>query len=375
MNTPATRDRLFAALNPLVVDGTLTPVQADAVCRAIETDPASDGGAGWDRARLFAALSVLAAGSLATAYSIAAAVNGKSTFGWKSTVLLLGVTAVVATAAVAWFLLLEAQPWSGWVSGALGVLALAGLSLALLILWDPDVVVYLAGVIMLAGGVAGFWFLRGQLFAVVAAVGGLLVLGQLFSDTLGNGGDEGDALTIGIAFLFYGLGVAAVGWFFSCRRLLGLIGLGIGITAMFAVMVVNAAAAALAVTFADPRLGGASGSGPGVDSIRSDIRIALIFGLAVVVVSALVHAYDGYVGFAIMTFVGATVLPVTAVFAVVDDHPLRWGAGFAVVASLGLAAIIGLQLDQRTSTAQLGSAGTPMPPEQAHDPRSDTVAW
>lgn len=379
MNTTATRDRLFSSLNPLVMDGTLTPGQADAVYRAVGNDQSAarpdQGTQGWDRPRLVAAVTVLAAGLLATAYVTAAVVDEGKGLGWKSTVLLLAVIAVVSTAAAVWFTLLKRQAWSSWLSGVLGALALAALSFALLILWDPDALVYVAGLLMLSGGAAGFWFLRGQLFAVVAVVGGVLVLGQIFSDTLSSSADEGDALTIGIAFLFYGLVVTAAGWLLPCRRLLGVIGLGIGGVAMFTVMVVNAAAVAFAMAFSDPQFSGPDVGGPSVGSIRSDIRVALILGLVVVVLAALAHAYDGYVGFAILAFIGAAVLPVTAIFALNSEHPLRWGAAYAVIASLGLAAIVWLQFQRRTPPAQHGYAGSPMPPGQTHDGRSDTVAW
>ena len=65
-------------------------------------------------------------------------------------------------------------------------MALAGLTFSILVLGsdDADALVYVTGLLMLAGGAAGFWFLKGQLYAVVAVFGGLLVLGQIFSDTL-----------------------------------------------------------------------------------------------------------------------------------------------------------------------------------------------
>ena len=173
MNSPAGQDRLYASLNPLVMDGTLTPHQADRVYSAVgaagagPAAPATAGASGWDRSRLFAALTVLAAGLLATAYLVATVVNGSSGTQWKSTTLLLGTAAFVGAAAAVWLLLLEGNGWSTWVSGVLGAVALAGLTFSILVLGsdDADALVYVTGLLMLAGGAAGFWFLKGQLYA------------------------------------------------------------------------------------------------------------------------------------------------------------------------------------------------------------------
>lgn len=376
MNTPAGQDRLYASLNPLVLDGTLTPQQAERVYRAINDEPTAsptpETHAGWDRPRLFAALTVLATGLMATAYIVAVVVDGSDHSGWKSTLLLLATAAVVAAVAAAWLLLLQHSTWSAWVSGTLGAVALAGLTLAIVVLGgDKDVLVYLTGVLMIAGGAAGFWFLKGQLYTVVAVLGGLIVLGQIFSNSLDESSDQGDALTVGIAFLFYGVAVAAIGWFFSCRRLVGVIGLFIGGFSMLVVMLVNAAALLFAVTVSDPTLAGSSRH---PDSVQSDIRVALLFGLIVVVLAALAHAYDGFVGFAVLAFLGALVLPASAIYSWHSEHPIRWGIGFAFVAAVGLAAIVGLQLDRRTPTPHQGYAGQPMDPSQGRDPHTDTIA-
>lgn len=382
-------DRLFGALNPLVMEGTLTPYQADRVYRAVGAvatpvaTPGPTGGGGavgpatsLDQSRLLAALSVLAAGLLATAYVVAAIVDQNKDTSWQSTVVLLGSALLVAGAAAAWLLLLRDDAWAGWVSGVLGAVGVAGLLFSLLVLWDSsDTAVYLTGLLMLAGGAAGFWFLKGQLFTLVAVFGGVLVLGQIFIDSLGGSGDEGDILTVGIAFLFYGLVVGALGWFLGARRLLGFVGLFIAGFAMFLVMILNGAFLRVVVAFSDPAaLDSFSDGSTTPDSVRTDIRVAMFLGLLVVAIAALAHALDGFVGFSVLAFVGAAVLPVTAFYSWDAEHPLRWAVGFAFIGTLGLAAIIGVQLDRNTLAPPSGYAGQPMGPDQGPDPHADTIS-
>lgn len=378
MNTQAGRDRLHTSLNPLVTDGTLTPYQADRVYRAVgstEVDSSTPSAvAGWDRPRLFATLMVFAAGLLSSAYVMAASLDAQHRdFTWKTFALMLVSVLVGGGAAAALLLLVQERVWNPWAAGALGALALTGFSVGIVVLWHNDALSYVTGLLMLLGGAAGYWFLKSQLYAVVAVLGGLIVIAQGFSDLLGSGADEGDALSVGIGFLFYGVAVAGAGWLFSCRHLLGVIGLGISVLAMFVVMVLNAVAVAF-VAFADTTPTGPQRGGPTLDSLRSDIRVALILGLLVALLAAGAHAYSGLVGFAVVSFVAVATLPVTAVFTMQTDHPLRWAVGFAVVATLGLAAIVGLQLDRRTPPAHHGYGGSPLPPDHSRDPHSDTIA-
>ncbi len=233
-----------------------------------------------------------------------------------------------------------------WTAGVLGALALAALAFGLVVLWDADVLTYVAGLLMVAGGVAGFWILEGQLFAAVAVIGGALVLGQAASDVI-SGGDPGSsvALSVGVAFLVYGLVVAAAGWRFGCRRLLGMLGLGIGLTSMIVVIYVDAVYFAFSVAVTNQSSTGING--PDATSIRSDIRVAMVLGLLIAVLAALAHAYTSFVGFAVLSLVGAAVVPVSAVVTLSGQHPLRWSMAFGVAGTLALAAAVGVQLQRR----------------------------
>ena len=373
-----TDNRLFASLNGLVVDGTLTPHQADQVYRAVaSTGPhasaapgATDAGAsGWNRQRLLAALGVLGAGLLATAYIVAASVDSEQDFGWKTTVLMAGVTVVLAAGAAVAYAQLRHRAWAPWLAGVLGALALAAFAFALVVLWDPEGLIYLAGALMLLGGVAGFWSFGGQLFAVVAVVGGGVLLGQVFSDSLSGGGDggSGDVLTVGLGFLLYGVAVAAAGWRFSCRRLLGVIGLGLAVVSMLVVIYLETVLFSLVVAFGD-------GPGrPDRSSLHADIRTAMALGLGAAVLATLAHAWTAYSGFAVVAFSGAALLPVSAIAALNGQHPLRWAITFAVVGTVGVAAALLTQLDRNGPAA--APAGQPLTPDDPMDPHADVIRY
>src|SRR6476620_69042 len=149
MSSPAGQDRLYASLNPLVVDGTLTPQQADRVYRAVgprDDEPSTpDLGHtdGWERPRLFAALAVFAGGLLASCYLVAAAVDRQHD-DFTATTFTVMLVAVLGGAGAAAALLLRVRDsvWGLWTSGVLGALALAGFALAFVVLWDKDALLY-----------------------------------------------------------------------------------------------------------------------------------------------------------------------------------------------------------------------------------------
>ncbi len=344
-------DALVDSLDPLVRDGTLTPAQADRVYQALHGSrwrrtPAAATETGWERPRLWAAVSVLAAGSLGACYLLAASVDESEGFGWKTLLILLGVTIVLGLAAAAFAVALHGRPWARWAAGVLGALALAAFAIGLLVLWNPDVLVYVAGLLMLAGGAVGYWFLTGPMFTVVAVAGGALVLGQAANDVI-SGGNPGSsvALEVGVAFVVYGLVVAAAGWRLACRHLLGMVGLGLGLASMVVVIFVDAIYFAFSMAVSDQSFPGIHGAE--ASSIRSDIKVAMVLGLIITALAALAHAYTAYAGFAVLAWVGAAAVPVVALVTLNGQHPLRWSIAFGAVGTLAMVAAIGAQLDRR----------------------------
>lgn len=354
-------DALVDTLDPLVRDGTLTPSQADRVYQALRASrwsrtPAAATVTGWEQPRLWAAVSVLAAGSLGACYLLAADVDESEGFGWKTLLILLGVSTVLGLAAAAFVVVLHGRPWARWAAGVLGALALAAFAIGLLVLWDPDMVVYVAGLLMLAGGAAGYWFLTGPIFSVVAAAGGALVLGQTANDVI-SGGNPGSsvALEVGLAFVIYGLVVVAAGWRLQCRHLLGMLGLGLGLTSMVVVIFVDAVYFAFSMVVSDQSFPGIHGADAA--SIRSDIRVAMVLGLIIATLAALAHAYTSYAGFAVLAGVGAAVVPVVALVTLNGQHPLRWSIAFGVVGTLALVAAVAAQVGRRRPRPAYGVVG------------------
>ncbi len=363
-------DALVDTLDPLVRDGTLTPSQADRVYQAMRGSrwrrtPAATTETGWEQSRVWAAVSVLAAGSLGACYLLAANVDEAEGFGWKTLLILLGVSTVLGLAAAAFAVVLHARPWARWAAGVLGALSLAAFAVGLLVLWDPDMLVYVAGLLMLAGGAAGYWFLTGPMFTVVAVAGGALVLGQAANDVI-SGGNPGSsvALEVGVAFVVYGLVIAAAGWRLQCRHLLGMLGLGLGLTSMLVVIFVDAVYFAFFMAVRDQSLPGIHGAD--ASSIRSDIRVAMVLGLIIAALAALAHAYTSYAGFAVLAGAGAAVVPVIALVTLNGEHPLPWSIAFGVVGTVALVAVVAAQLDRRRPRPAYGVVGRepiPGPPE------------
>lgn len=359
---PPQFDPLHAALNPLVVDGTLHPQQADRVYWAVASQPgarpvgatseAEHPGHRDTRSALPLGLAIFAASLAVTALFVAATLAANRDFAWKTFIVLVGVTAAFAAGAAACDRLLRAHDNRRWLVSLLAMLAIIGLGLTLLP-WDNDALVYLAGVVMLAGGTVGYWLLKGMLLTVAAVLGGLVLLAQLLSDLYDtSGGDSGDVLAIGMLFTAYGVAVVGAGWRFSCRHLTGMLGGVIALGGMYGVAYLGGFVFSIAAAF---------GPSPGetFGDFRSDLRIAMFVGLLVALGLAVLYVYTGYRGYAVLSFLGAAFLPIVVIMLANREHPLRWGAGFGVAGVLALAAVVAWIFSKPGGAPQAGPGAAP----------------
>lgn len=363
-------DPLFQSLDPLVHRGVLNQAQANEVYAAVSRDRAVPPGAttdtdrpepaGWQLPRLFAGLAVFGASILLAALSIASfnaqggvagatADTSADDFTWKPFLIMAGITLLLGGLAVAAHLLLASRLHKRLVASVFVAFALIALVVTIGATWEGDALVYLGGLLMLVGGVAGFWYFKGQVLVAVAVLGGLVLIAQLVSDTLDSfDGGSGTVLSTGMVFLAYGLVVAAAGWRFSCRTVAAMLGGGIALTAMW-VTVVAIGFLAVAAVFSGPQA-----SAP--DGIRTDIRIAMVLGLLVAVALVIAYVFTSYSGYLILAFVGAVTLPGTAVALTVSAHPLRWSILFAVLGAVLAAAPVAMlwrhQRGQATSSSR-----------------------
>lgn len=371
-------DPLVDSLDPLVNRGTLSPEQANEVYRAVRNGPSApaSGGdettqtkTGWQRSRLLAGLSVFGATLLVAALSIASinseqslaplvgAEDADDGFNGKAFAVMLLITLFLAAAAVASHLLLRRRPSALLVTSVLAAFTLFALPTTLGATWDGDGLVYLGGVLLLLGGAGGYWYLKGHVLVPVAVLGGAVLLAQLLSDTLDESEvSSGTFLTVGMLFLVYGLVVVAAGWRLSCRNLAAMLGGGIALAAMWLTVVAIGFAAVffgIEAEFAD------GDAPPALDDARTDMRIAMVLGLLVALGLVLLYASTSYSGHLVLAFVGAVILPGTAVAMSRPDHPLRWSILFAVLGAIAAACPIAVLWRQQQGQAGPPPAGPP----------------
>ena len=254
-------------------------------------------------------------------------------------------------------LLLSGRPYQRLVTSVFTAIALLALVGTVASTWDGDALVYLGGIVLLAGGIAGFWYLKGQVLVAVAVLGGLVLIGQLVSDMLDDyDGGSGSLLSTGMIFLGYGLVVAAAGWRFSCRTLAAMLGGGIALVAMWVTVV------AIGVLFQFSAASGPQSAAP--DGMRTDIRIALVLGLLVAVGLVIGYVFTSYPGYLVLAFAGAVTLPGTAVVVTLTAHPLRWAMLYAVLGAV--LAVVPVALLWRHQRTQPSSSTRPSQHPQGH---------
>lgn len=342
----------MAALDPLVRAQKLSPQQANEVYRVlVESPPPASPVAvpvpppvpaksvappvGWTRAAFGAGIGTVGVGVLASAFVVAYQL-GVDSLAFKTVAGMVGPILVLAIVVVA----TEFAPGRehddhGGLrtlaanAGSLGIITLA---LAVLTVGGSGSLVYVSGLVMVVGGVAGYAAWRRQVFVIPAFVGGLFVVARLGDRLVSSRTGDSTVLLYGAFFLAYGVVVALVGWRLRCRQLTGVLGGIVGVSSMALVILLNGILGTFSIDGA-PSLHTSS---------RNDTVAALVIGLLVCVASAAGYGASRQPGFLVVAGLGAIVLPVIAVPFLTQRHPLQMTAVFVVVG--GLAAAAGLAL-------------------------------
>lgn len=350
-NPQSPPDPFFASLDSLVHDGTISGEQAARVY-AVTTPPshlAAPGSTGVAESgsvpRLMVALGIFAAALVASGFLVTSNLISTHGFEWKTFLPMAAITIALGAGSLANWALTTRDTASHVFTGTLATLSVVGVGITINAPWDHVWLVYLAGIVMFLGGVAGFWFLRSDSLIVAAAVGGLVILGQGLSDTIfsGSDGGSGDILLAGVFVTLYGVVFAAAGWLFSCRNLAAMIGGILALGSMVVVVLTLSIFSAIFFAFAGSGVGqggGGGGRGFSANDVSGDARIAMILGLVVSLLLAGVYAYTRYNGFAFLSFIGALLLPGLVTTVNAREHPLRWGVGVAGVGGLIVLAVV-----------------------------------
>ncbi len=345
---------MFTALDPLVRDGTLTPEQAGRVYSAVRPVSTSGTPAGllgqWSlRDRAIAAVAVIGGALAVAGLLVAASLASSRGFEWKTFVVMLVAVAVLLGGAAVAEVLLPKGSASRWLAAVLLTLGIIGTGSSILAMWgDTSGIDYLAGLLMLAGGVAGYYLLRAPVVTTAAAFGAVVLFVSLVSDLVGDGSGEHTALKIGIGGVVLGAAVLAVGWPFGCRNVTGMLGGVIALVSMaftFTLSLVFALSSAVS-----SGLQGGSRS----PLATSDLKIAAIIGLVVAAALGAAFVYSRFVGFAVLAVLGAALFGLLGTIAF-HDHPLRWGGALLVIGALGIAASLAGGLTGRSRTSPGGA--------------------
>ena len=348
-------DPIFAALDPLVRDATLSPDQANELYRAVvragtTASPSTAPGvqppavisvpapsvpdvrrpAGWTRPAAGAGLGTVGLGLLASAYAISFLL-AVDDFGWNT---FLGMVApiVVASLVVVASEIAPGEDELRTLAAVAGSLAIVGLALTIWATGDSGSLSYVGGLVMLLGGLAGYLAWHRQVFVVPAVLGGLVLVTKLAADVLGITlrQQDNDALFFGMLVALYGVVVVLVGWRSSCRHLAGVLGDVVALGSLAIVILVNGFTGTFSVE-PDGRI---------ETSYRSDTVIALVAALLVCIGLAAAYAVSREAGFLTVAALGAAALPALAGPFLTQKHPLQVAAIFGfvgiVVAAAGL---------------------------------------
>jgi hypothetical protein len=377
--TPSASDPLSQSLDSLVRQGTLSPAQATELYSAAEARTSGVPGeapppsAGWPLYDRLRAGATTLGGALAFATVLVASELSRGDFKGSPFAVMAVITVALAIGAAIWYVSLAAVPHSRWVASVLGAFAIKSLGFTILGPWgDADAVPYLVGLLMIALGAAGYWYLKGGAFAFAAFVGGFIFANKFADFVIG---DDDGPLMYGVIMLFLGILVAAAGWRFECRNITGLLGGGIALYGFYVVAYFGAFAAVIAQFVG--QLSASFGGSPDVSGVRdfdNDLRVAFILTLALCLALTGLYAYTHHVGYLILAAIGAAQILNTSMLGLAREHPLRWttlllggiGGLLALAALVDQARRSGFVMPNRSGgrTAQPpgGVSGPPPPP-------------
>jgi len=364
-------DPMYEKVDSLVRDGTLTPAQADNVYQRVREPGGVTSAVASDRERRRWTLprraaggaAMVGAGLLLGSLLVARFLADQEDFNWKAfVVVLVGALALTAVGAVAALRGHDADH-RRWVASGLIATGIAAAALALaIVLRDQDWASYLTGGLMLVAGLAAYVWLRGAALTAVIILGGLLVVGQLISDVFGD--DSDSLLWPGLALTVFGLVVMGVGWRLADRRVTGILGGIIALAGMLIVILGGLILTAAASFFGRPP-GASQTDVPGVGG-DGDTWTALIIGLLVCALLAVMYAYSDYVGYLVLAFSGATLLVFTALFALDTENRLWFSV---IVGAIGGLVVAGAVLRELLSGR--GGGGRRMAHQPASGPAPD----
>jgi len=354
MSQVSGNDPLFHALDELVRAGQLPPDRARAALEAGRGGPVAAPPA--PRGPLFGLPAFRPAGPLAaqdvavalgvallaTVVSLSTAYSRKDgDLDWSNyTVGLLATAGLLAVVGCAWQLVREPARRDALVAwpGAFGAVAV-GLMIGLA-MDDDDLSGYVAGLAVVALSVGGYALVRRGAF-VVSAIAGLLVAWlNLFDDSVGLEGTDGDdlGLTISAAITLFVLLVTAIGWFLPTRDLSGVV---VGALAVAGHLVLLVVLVLVAVFLGALSSLGEDDGGPSTSPYHDDAWFVLGATALLVTLWLLASWLTGHAGFRVLAVAMPVLNVPLATLVLAVDHPTWWGAllGLAGGAVLGAVAV------------------------------------